>query len=207
MGLNLQNASMVVNLDQPWNPAVLEQRIGRVHRLGQHRPVRVVHFIAQGTIEEGMLALLGFKKSVFSGILDQGDDEVFMGGTKLKQFIESVEKVTTAIPPAMPTEPPPAAEGEARGEAAEEAGEMPEEAAAGPAEIISPQQQLSRDVAAAGQSLLEKVTQALAPGGAGQRPRLWPARSTGCWPATSGPARATSSCRCRSRKRCRRFSP
>ena len=63
VGLNLQNASVVVNLDQPWNPAVLEQRIGRVHRLGQRRPVRVVHFIAQGTIEEGMLGLLKFKKS------------------------------------------------------------------------------------------------------------------------------------------------
>ena len=63
VGLNLQNASAVVNLDQPWNPAVLEQRIGRVHRLGQRRPVRVVHFIAQGTIEEGMLGLLKFKKS------------------------------------------------------------------------------------------------------------------------------------------------
>ncbi len=66
VGLNLQHASVVVNLDQPWNPAVLEQRIGRVHRLGQQRPVRVVHFISQGTIEEGMLALLGFKKSVFT---------------------------------------------------------------------------------------------------------------------------------------------
>ncbi len=69
VGLNLQNASAVVNLDQPWNPAVLEQRIGRVHRLGQHRPVRVVHFIAQGTIEEGMLGLLAFKKSMFAGVL------------------------------------------------------------------------------------------------------------------------------------------
>ena len=34
-GLNLQHASVVVNMDVPWNPAVLEQRIGRVHRLGQ----------------------------------------------------------------------------------------------------------------------------------------------------------------------------
>ena len=120
VGLNLQHASVVVNLDQPWNPAVLEQRIGRVHRLGQRRPVRAVHFIAQGTIEEGMLGLLAFKKSLFAGVLDQGDDEVFLGGTKLKRFIESVEKATTAIPPAMPTEPPPAADGEAAEEMADE---------------------------------------------------------------------------------------
>jgi SNF2 family DNA or RNA helicase len=46
----------------PWNPAVLEQRIGRVHRLGQRGPVQVVNLVAQGTIEESMLSLLGFKQ-------------------------------------------------------------------------------------------------------------------------------------------------
>ena len=45
-------------MDLPWNPAVLEQRIGRVHRLGQRNPVQVINFIAQGTIEEGMLQRL-----------------------------------------------------------------------------------------------------------------------------------------------------
>ncbi len=164
VGLNLQHASVVVNLDQPWNPAVLEQRIGRVHRLGQRRAVRAVHFIAQGTIEEGMLGLLAFKKSLFAGVLDQGDDEVFLGGTKLKRFIESVEKATTAIPPAMPTEPA-AANGQPAEELADEAAEPP---AAERTEIVSPQEQLWRDVAAAGQSLLEKVTQALAGGNRGK---------------------------------------
>ncbi len=105
VGLNLQHAGAVINLDLPWNPAVLEQRIGRVHRLGQHRPVHVVNFIAQGTIEEGMLSLLQFKRSVFAGVLDGGEDEVFLGGTRLKRFMESVEKVTDAIPAPMPAEP------------------------------------------------------------------------------------------------------
>jgi SNF2 family DNA or RNA helicase len=59
VGLNLQHAaSVVVNMDLPWNPAVLEQRIGRVHRLGQTRGVQVVNFIAENTIEEGMLSVL-----------------------------------------------------------------------------------------------------------------------------------------------------
>ena len=66
-GLNLQHASTVVNMDLPWNPAVLEQRIGRVHRLGQTRPVQVVNFVAKGTIEEGMLSVLAFKRSLFGG--------------------------------------------------------------------------------------------------------------------------------------------
>lgn len=110
VGLNLQNAQAVVNLDQPWNPAVLEQRIGRVHRLGQHRPVRVVHFIAQGTIEEGMLNLLAFKKSLFAGVLDDGQSEVFLGGSRLKRFMESVEKATGSIPAAMPPQAEPASD-------------------------------------------------------------------------------------------------
>ncbi len=102
VGLNLQHASVVANMDLPWNPAVLEQRVGRVHRLGQHRPVRVVHFIARGTIEEGMLGLLSFKKSMFAGVLDGGQSEVFLGGTRLKQFMDSVDKATGSIPKAMP---------------------------------------------------------------------------------------------------------
>lgn len=102
VGLNLQHASAVFNMDLPWNPAVLEQRIGRVHRLGQARPVNVINFVAQGTIEHGMLDLLKFKKSLFAGVLDGGQDEVFLGGTRLKRFMESVESATTDIPAASP---------------------------------------------------------------------------------------------------------
>jgi hypothetical protein len=91
----------VVNMDIPWNPAVLEQRIGRVHRLGQRQPVRVVNFVAQGAIEEGMLSLLKFKKSLFAGVLDDGEKEVFLGGSRLTRFMETVEKATTAIPAAL----------------------------------------------------------------------------------------------------------
>ncbi len=96
-GLNLQNASVIVNMDQPWNPAILEQRIGRVHRLGQKRPVRVVHFIAEGGIEQGILSILSFKRSVFAGVLDGGEDEVSLGqGGSLNRFMETVEKASEA---------------------------------------------------------------------------------------------------------------
>ena len=104
VGLNLQNASTVVNMDLPWNPAVLDQRVGRVHRLGQHRPVRVVNFVAQGTIEHGMLSVLSFKQSLFAGVLDGGTSEVFLGGSRLKRFMDSVDKVTQSIPAPMPAE-------------------------------------------------------------------------------------------------------
>ncbi|HVS36240.1 MAG TPA: DEAD/DEAH box helicase [Gemmataceae bacterium] len=101
VGLNLQHASIVLNMDLPWNPAVLEQRIGRVHRLGQRQPVRVVNFVAQGTIEEGMLSVLRFKKSLFAGVLDGGETEVFLGGSRLNKFMETVESATKAIPEPM----------------------------------------------------------------------------------------------------------
>jgi superfamily II DNA or RNA helicase len=101
VGLNLQHATVVLNMDLPWNPAVLEQRIGRVHRLGQEQPVRVAHFISQGTIEEGMQQVLKFKKSLFAGVLDGGEKEVFLGGSRLNRFMEQVEAAAAAIPEEM----------------------------------------------------------------------------------------------------------
>jgi superfamily II DNA or RNA helicase len=93
-GLNLQHASTVVNMDLPWNPAVLEQRIARLHRIGQRKPVRVINFVAKGTIEEGMLSVLAFKRSLSAGILDGGSGEISLGGTRLTRFMKEVENVT-----------------------------------------------------------------------------------------------------------------
>jgi superfamily II DNA or RNA helicase len=112
VGLNLQHATVVINVDLPWNPAILEQRAGRVHRLGQKHPVRVVNFVAEGTIEQGMLSILRFKKSLFAGVLDGGEKEVLLGKNRLARFMESVESVTAAIPappPASDPSPPPEA--------------------------------------------------------------------------------------------------
>jgi superfamily II DNA or RNA helicase len=151
VGLNLQHASVVINVDLPWNPAVLEQRIGRVHRLGQRRPVQVVNFVAQGTIEEGMLSLLGFKKSLFAGVLDGGENEVFLGGSRLTRFIESVEKVTSQIPVAAVEEPTAAVE-EPATEAAGAAGVADEQTS-----VVAPLAGLLE----AGAALLEQVVAAL----------------------------------------------
>jgi hypothetical protein len=93
-GLNLQHASTLVNMDLPWNPAVLEQRIARIHRMGQTRPVRVINFVAKGTIEEGMLSVLSFKRSLSAGILDGGSGEISLGGSRLTRFMKDVENVT-----------------------------------------------------------------------------------------------------------------
>ena len=95
-GLNLQSASMIINLDIPWNPAVLEQRIARVHRMGQKNKVQVINFVAQGTIEHRMLSVLVFKSALAQGILDGGEDAIFMDTDKFTKFMETVEAVTGA---------------------------------------------------------------------------------------------------------------
>jgi superfamily II DNA/RNA helicase len=69
-GLNLQAANTVINVDLPWNPAVLEQRIARAHRMGQKNPVQVYILVTEQTIEEGMLGTLAAKKEVAMAALD-----------------------------------------------------------------------------------------------------------------------------------------
>ncbi|NQT18687.1 MAG: DEAD/DEAH box helicase [Planctomycetes bacterium] len=165
VGLNLQNASVVINMDQPWNPAVLEQRVGRVHRIGQRLPVRVIHFIAEKTIEEGMLSLLSFKQSMFAGVLDGGQDEVFLGGTRLSRFMNTVEKATAGIPEPAPPAPKPEP-GEAELISARECIEVASPTTR--AQPASPQEQLLGEIISAGATLLEKLTQAASAGRARQ---------------------------------------
>ena len=69
-GLNLQNASVVVNCDLPWNPARLEQRIARSWRKHQTRSVTVIHLVSEHTIEQRMLETLSSKQALADGILD-----------------------------------------------------------------------------------------------------------------------------------------
>ncbi len=69
-GLNLQAADTIVNVDLPWNPAILEQRIGRAHRMGQKRPVHVFVLVTEDTIEERMLTTLSVKQELAQAVLD-----------------------------------------------------------------------------------------------------------------------------------------
>ena len=74
VGLNLQVASAVVNVDLPWNPAKLEQRIARAWRKNQTRSVTVVNLVCEDSIEHQILHLLGHKQALADGVLDgQGD--------------------------------------------------------------------------------------------------------------------------------------
>ncbi len=71
VGLNLQNASVVINCDLPWNPAKLEQRIARVWRKHQQRPVTVVKLVSEKTIEHRMLETLATKQGLADALLDR----------------------------------------------------------------------------------------------------------------------------------------
>lgn len=74
-GLNLQAANTVINVDLPWNPAVLEQRISRAHRMGQKNPVQVFILVTEETIEENLLGTLSAKHELAMAALDP-DSEV-----------------------------------------------------------------------------------------------------------------------------------
>jgi SNF2 family DNA or RNA helicase len=76
-GRNLQYCRIVINYDLPWNPMRVEQRIGRVHRLGQEHPVRVINLAARGTIEAYVLEILHRKIRMFELVV--GEMEEILG--------------------------------------------------------------------------------------------------------------------------------
>lgn len=108
VGLNLQNASVVVNCDLPWNPAKLEQRIARAWRKNQRRAVTVVNLIAEHTIEHGMLGSLANKMELAQGVLDGTGD---LTTIKLKgggqAMLKRLEQIMAAVPAGAPRPPAP----------------------------------------------------------------------------------------------------
>ncbi|MFS0780952.1 DEAD/DEAH box helicase [Bacillus sp. 1P06AnD] len=73
-GINLQFCNIIINFDLPWNPMRLEQRIGRVHRLGQEKDVLIYNFATEGTVEDHILTLLYEKIQLFEKVVGQLDD-------------------------------------------------------------------------------------------------------------------------------------
>ncbi|HKL20424.1 MAG TPA: DEAD/DEAH box helicase, partial [Tichowtungia sp.] len=100
VGLNLQNASVVINCDLPWNPAKLEQRIARVWRKHQTRQVTVVNLVAEKTIEHRMIETLSNKQGLADAVLDRAVDfaDVRMKGSGQKFF----ERLGQLMEPSAP---------------------------------------------------------------------------------------------------------
>ncbi len=112
-GLNLQAANTVINVDLPWNPAVLEQRIARAHRMGQTQPVHVYVLVTEQTLEENLLTTLSSKRELAMAALDpdsrvaevdvrtQSDDikeklEILLGA-KPEAPVDETVKVTASL--------------------------------------------------------------------------------------------------------------
>lgn len=87
-GRNLQFCQHMVNYDLPWNPMRIEQRIGRIHRLGQERDVHVYNFAAAGTIEAHILDLLDAKINMFQLVV--GELDMILGNLKEKRDFEDL---------------------------------------------------------------------------------------------------------------------
>jgi len=72
-GRNLQFCHLMVNFDLPWNPMKIEQRLGRVHRIGQEHDVRLTNLVARGTLEERLLEVLQAKINLFELVVGELD--------------------------------------------------------------------------------------------------------------------------------------
>ena len=87
-GRNLQFARTVVNYDLPWNPLRIEQRIGRVHRLGQEREVHVVNVWAEDTVEAYLIELLDRKIHMFELVV--GELDLILGNLEARRPFEDL---------------------------------------------------------------------------------------------------------------------
>ncbi|MCQ2011320.1 MAG: SNF2-related protein [Sporolactobacillus sp.] len=90
-GINLQFASHLINYDLPWNPMRIEQRIGRIHRLGQENDVHIYNFATRGTVESHILHLLYNKIHLFEQVI--GDLDKILSHIDLKNVDQQVSRI------------------------------------------------------------------------------------------------------------------
>ncbi|MCF8131100.1 MAG: DEAD/DEAH box helicase, partial [Deltaproteobacteria bacterium] len=110
-GLNLQAADCVVNFELPWNPARLNQRIGRVSRIGQKSQcINVVNFICKGSIEERIFAGIQLKTDLFKGVFEGGEDMVEFTREKKNQLLNQLREMMSEDQELLPAEQTPSEE-------------------------------------------------------------------------------------------------
>lgn len=88
------------------NPAVLEQRIGRIYRIGQKRPIDVYNLVSRACIEERIAGIVSDKRALFRGLFEGGSDEIkFDRSSSLLRVLERLIPVPS-LPSAPPVEEP-----------------------------------------------------------------------------------------------------
>lgn len=110
VGLNLQAGSVLVNLDVPWNPAVLEQRNARIHRLGQKRNVQIITMVGEDSYEQDVLALVQSKQDLFDNVVAEDGEKDVVGVSKklLETLLDGLKNSTpdSRLPSEKETETP-----------------------------------------------------------------------------------------------------
>lgn len=98
-GRNIQFCNTIINFDLPWNPQTIEQRIGRIHRIGQKREVFVFNLAGRGTVEDQILRILDEKINMFElvvgeiqSIMGEMADEEEFAGMAFKAWVETTEE-------------------------------------------------------------------------------------------------------------------
>jgi len=91
VGLNLQISDCLINMEVPWNPARLNQRIGRIHRIGQSSDkVNVINFVTKSSIEEKVYAGLGLKQELFDAVFSASADAVDLSQENKQRFLDEL---------------------------------------------------------------------------------------------------------------------
>lgn len=142
VGLNLQRAATAcICLDVPWNPAVFEQRVARIHRLGQTQPIDVFSLVSQDCIEARIHQSMGSKQALFDGLFDGETDAVTFadGGSFLKSVRRLLGEESEASAPQGGAVEENPAERRAVDALLEAADEHPEETAPEPAVPTGPE--------------------------------------------------------------------
>lgn len=106
-GLNLQVADTVINIEPPWNPAKINQRIGRIDRLGQRsKNLTVVNFITRNSFETSVASGLALKQNLFESVLNEDNvlDSLDFSASGKAQFLHELEKVMDGFVNATPPE-------------------------------------------------------------------------------------------------------
>jgi len=93
VGLNLQAASVVINLDIPWNPAKLEQRIARAWRKHQLNSVQVINLVTENSIENKMLYLIKQKQNLSDSAIDGSGEDSQPIARNRKEFIDRIKEI------------------------------------------------------------------------------------------------------------------
>jgi len=108
VGLNLQSATVLINLDMPWNPAVLDQRIARIHRLGQKQNVQIFLLLAEDSYEQQVAKLVKGKRDLFDNVISPEASEDVVGVSKkmLQTLIDDLAGVepVTVVEDKVPSE-------------------------------------------------------------------------------------------------------